>query len=652
MHQPKRRAQSRWLWDWLIPVLVFLLTLAAFLPVLENGFVFWDDDRNLLNNPNYRGLGWSQLRWMFSTYYMSLYRPMTWASFGFDYLFWGTEPLGYHLTSLLLHAANAVLVYFLALRLLALSFYGHLSSEEPIVRAGAGLAALLFALHPLRVEAVAWASARGDLLAGLFSLWAVLCYLRYATLSGTVRTWWLAGSLLIYALCLLSKASAITLPVVFLILDFYPLRRLGDGLKAWLSPGRCTVWLEKIPFLVLALAAAVIALLAKERSGVTKSFAEYGIFPRLAQSFYGLVFYLWKTILPTGLSPLYELPQHLDPWSWDFLLSGAAVAAVTIGVIVARRRWPGGLALWSCYVVILAPVLGLTQSGPQLVADRYTYLSCLGWAVLAGAALIHCRRLWVSTKIGNVTLMIVLMMAAMLPVGFGALSWTYAGVWHNSETLWTRVLTVTGHSKIAHNNLGHILARRGELEAAMSHLHEALRIDPDYGEAHTNLGFALISRGEIDGAITHFREALRINPHYSESHFNLGVALARRGKLEEAIKHYREALRIDPADVQVHNNLGNALARQGDFEAAVGHLREALRVDSSNALVHVNLGNVLARTGQLEVAAGHFREAVRIQPELAEARQNLARVLAELGKRDEAIKHYEEALRILKSRGP
>ena len=604
---------------WLLPAIIFLLVIVAFLPVLQNGFAGWDDDQILLDNPNYRGLGWTQLRWMFTTLHMGHYMPLSWVTFGLDYLLWGMDPFGYHLTSLLLHAVNAVLFYVVALRLMSLALSHSHPSGELALRVAAGFAALIFAIHPLRVESVAWATERRDVLSGLFFLGTLLCYLRALAVAegAPARRRWMAAAVIVYGLSLLSKAMGISLPIVLLVLDVYPLRRLGGGPGKWFGPAVRKVWLEKAPFLLLALAAGVIAPIAVSQIGAMQSLDRYGVAPRISQALFGLAFYLWKTVVPLGLSPLYELPSNLNLLDWPFLLSGIVVVGISVALIVARERWPAGLAIWLCYAAILAPVLGIAQNGPQITADRYTYLSCLGWAILAGAGLFCCWQAWFS----GVTSLRAFVLAAALAsvVVLGVLTWKQTQVWHDPERLWRYILSVTEESyfesSFAHNNLGVILGRRGEMEEAIEHYREALRINPVYVKAHNNLGNGLARRGEMGAAIEHYREALRIDPAYAVAHYNLANALVSRGELEEAVKHYREALRIDPAYVKAHNNLGNALARRGELETAVAH----------------------------------FQEALRFEPDFAEAHESLARALAMQGKRDEAVQHYQEALRIMRS---
>ena len=632
---------------WLIPLLVALLTVAAFLPSLQNGFVSWDDPITLVEIQNYRGLGWEQLRWMFTTFHTGHYQPLSWVTFGLDYLLWGMKPFGYHLTSLILHAVNAVLVYFLAYRLLTLAL-SVTAVEVLLLRISAGLAALIFAIHPLRVESVAWATERRDVLSSLFLLLTIHLYLWASspTQSRRPRLWWLSTSLVAYGLSLLSRAGGMTLPVVLLVLDVYPLRRLGGRGLGWFGRETRGVWLEKVPYLILASATGLTALLAQYKTGAMASIESHGVIDRMAQAVFGLVFYLWKTIVPLGLSPLYEITPQLNPWEWPFLLSGILVVGITLSLLLFRRRWPAGLAVWICYVAILAPVLGIAQSGPQLVADRYSYVSCLGWAFLVGAGSLHCWRAWLSGRMGRVIFLATAGVATAVLVILSVLTWKQVRVWHNSEGFWRHALSVTQGSPTAHYNLAKLLADRSELDEAIGHYRQALLINPTDNSAHNNLGDALSSQGQLREAMEHYRQALLINPTDYAAHNNLGNALRSQGQLEEAIEHYGQALRIDPANSLAHSNLGIALAGQGKVEAAIDHFREALRINPANSLAHNNLGTALVGQGKIDKAMDHFREALRIDPTNIKVYTNLANILSDRGDLDKAIELYRRALEI------
>src|SRR5712691_6721859 len=533
--EPVTRALTqRWVY-WLVPVLVALVTFAAFLPALHNQFVNWDDDKNFLDNPYYRGLGWSQLRWMWTTH-LGHYIPLTWMTFGLDYLLWGMNPVGYHLTSLLLHTANAVVFFFVVHRILTQALPTR-SERGHALAVAAGFAALGFAIHPLRVESVAWVTERRDVLSGLFYLSAILIYLRACEREERGRGWyWL--SVAVFGCALLSKSMVVNLPVVLVILDVYPLRRLGGAVGWWSAPAR-RVYVEKIPFVLLAAVASAIALWAQLSHDTMVSVVQLSALGRLAVSVYGVSFYLWKTVAPVSLSPLYERGV-VNPWATPFLLSYGLVVAITAIALAFRRRVPGLPAAWLAYVVILLPVLGLFQSGPQIAADRYTYLAGLGWAILAGAGLLSCWR---------IKRFLIPGCAVCVVVGLGVLTWDQVQVWHDSERLWTHVLAIDPQSSIAENNLGLVRADQKKRAEAIEHYQRALQIRPEYAQAHYTLGVALAQQGKPAEAIEHYRQALRIKPDDALAHNNWGAALAQQGKLAEAIDHYRRALQIEPGAV-------------------------------------------------------------------------------------------------------
>src|SRR5437667_3613575 len=491
---------------WLVPVLIALVTLAAFLPTLHNQFVNWDDPRNFLENPHYRGLGWTQLRWMWTTH-LGHYIPLTWMSLGLDYLLWRMNPVGYHLTSLVLHAANAVVFFFVVRRILTLALPSS-SERGHALDVSAGVAALLFAIHPLRVESVVWVTERRDVLSGLFYLLTILEYLRACEPEKRGR-WWYWLSVVTFVCALLSKSMVVNLPVVLLILDVYPLRRVGGAVGWWSEPAR-RVYVEKIPFVLLAAAASAIAVMAQSSVHAAASLAQLSLPGRLVVSAYGLGFYLWKMVVPVNLSPLYELPRTMDPVAPPFIVSYALVLAITAIVLALRRPVPGLPAAGVASVVGLLPVRGILQIGPQVAADRHTYLAGLGWASLAGAGLLSTWRRWPPFVLTG--------LAVVLLSGLGTLTWNQVEVWHDSEKLWTHALAIDPKTSMAQFGLGRVLADQGKPAEAIEHYRQALNIKPDYGAAHYNWGVVLGQQGKPAEAIEHYRLALQLNANSAEDH--------------------------------------------------------------------------------------------------------------------------------------
>jgi protein O-mannosyl-transferase len=670
-----------------VPAFIVFITFVVFSPTLQNGFVNWDDPSHLLENPHYRGLGWEQLRWMFTTCLNGSCMPLNWVTYGLDYVLWGMNPRGYHFTSLLVHAANALLFYFLSLHLLRLGLRGSdtIVPELPM-RLAAGFSALFFSLHPLQAEVVAWTIGREVAIAGFFFILTLLCYLKAAEneSAGLSRRGWMGGAWILYAMSLLSKEMALTLPFALLVLDVYPMRRLGGGHGGWFGPQARQVWLEKIPFLLLALAAGVRATLEKEQAGSIYPITEYGFLPRLAQVLYSLAFYPWKTVVPLGLSPLYPVQPFTGFWNAPTLLSGAFVFLLTGVLFLFRRRWPAGLAVWIFYGVLLLPVSGVVAFGPYAVADRFSYLPSMGWAVLAGAGFVYCWKRWIDCRVGLRMQVLTPSLAVLLLIVLAGLTWQQTQIWQNSERLWRHALSLDQKSSFAHNNLGLAVADRGAVAEAIEefrkaveidpafveahanlglflaqqgssteaivHLREALKIDPAFANAHNTLGNILINRGETDQAIEHFRKALEANPRSAMTYYNLGRVLAKQGDAAGAIENYRKALELNPHDPDVHNNLGLVFQSQGKLPEAVEQFQYALQASPGYAKAFFNLGRIFAGQGKFGAAVENFRLALQLQPGAAEIHEQLARALAQQGKKEEALEHYQEALRLVKSR--
>jgi protein O-mannosyl-transferase len=443
------------------------------------------------------------------------------------------------------------------------------------------------------------------------------------------------------ACALLSKSMAVSLPLVLLILDVYPLRRLGGSIGWWSAPAR-RVYVEKIPFVLLAGAAATIAFLALVQQANMASLARLSVLGRLAVSAYSLSFYLWKMVVPLHLSPLYELASfyplgQLNPWAVPFIVSYGVVLAITALTLGLRRRWPGLPAVWLAYVVILLPVLGIFQNGPQIAADRYTYLAGLGWAVLGGAGLLAFRQ--------PLAFLPLTLVVGVL-VGLGVLTWNQVHVWHDSQTLWTHALAIDPRSPTAHQNVGTALAQQGKPAEAIEHYRHALKIRPEHADTHNNWGLALARQGKPAEAGEHFRQALRLRPDFADAHNNSGATLAEQGKLAEAIEHYQQALRFNPDHASAHYNWGMALAAQGKLAEAIEHYQQALRLKPDYADALNNWGAALARQGKPAEAIEHYQPALRLKPDHAAAHRNWGLALAEQGRLAEAIEHYQQALRL------
>ena len=589
-----------------IPLALAGVTVLVFSPVLSNGFVNWDDHANFVHNTAYRGLSLAHLQWMFTTTHLGHYQPLSWLTLGLDYTVWGMYPGGYHLTSLLLHTANAVLFYLLTLMILQRAFSRHATPAFPVLHLSAAAAGLLFAVHPLRVESVAWVTERRDVLSGFFFLSTLMAYLRAqspGTRPGTARRTWLRISLLCFLCSLLSKAWGITLPLVLLLIDTCPLGRFG-------KEGARKILLEKIPFLLLALTAAGVAVLAQTLAAAARPLTDHALVDRVMQAAYGLCFYPMKTLLPVNLSPLYEMEIPFEPFASRNVWSLVVAVAVTGVLFLSRRRWPHPWTAWALYAVIVSPVLGFLQSGSQVVADRYTYLACLPLAVLVGGGLARwCSKTeWVRHA----------RIAATGAVGllgvFAGFTMQRAHGWRDSVVLWQGALAACPGSHIAHYNLGQALEEQGRIEAAIRHYRSALAANPRNTGINLHLGRAYFKKNRLDPAISCWRTLAQEEPENASVHFHLGLAHFRLGRLEEAVRGYRRSLSIDPAHADAWNNLGTALGAQGKLESAVHAWKRAVATAPTHIHARSNLGAGLFNMGKREEAARQFRLALALKP--------------------------------------
>jgi tetratricopeptide (TPR) repeat protein len=584
--------------DSLLGVLLILVVLVAFGPTLDNGFVNYDDDVYVVRNPHvHAGLGASSLSWALTTFELANWHPLAWLSFQVDYQLYGLSPWGFHLTNLLLHAANVLLLYVALWRMTRTAW-------------PSAFVAALFALHPLHVESMAWVAERKDVLSTLFWMLTLLAYARYAALPGIGRYFLVA---VVHALGLLAKPMLVTLPLVLLLLDYWPLGRYRPGQWAWpLKNGTgqfapAAPWqllAEKVPLLLLASASAALTLVAQYRGGAENSAAELPL--RLENAVLAYVRYLGKTLWPMDLAPFYPYPRTLYP-AWQVVGAVLILAGVTAAVFRSAPRRPYLLVGWLWFVGTLAPVIGVVQVlGGHALADRYTYVPLIGVFLMAAWALAE----WGGSRRGSAV--VAGAAGALALAGCLAISWVQEMYWVDSISLWSHTLRVTRDNHLA----------------------------------HYNLGVALENGGEPDRALEQYAEALRIIPNYAKAHINLGILLERRGRLSDAIGHYRAAVAADPSNGGAYNNLGQALAQQGDLDAAVRSCAEAVRIKPDSAPAHSNLGMALVLGGQAGRAAECFRNAVRLQPEVGKFHYDLAYALGQLGQTEESRLEYAQALRL------
>jgi len=550
-------------WSAAVALALIALTFAAFSPGLGNHFVNWDDEHNFLKNDHYRGLGWDEVTWAWTTFHMGAYQPLGWILFSTEYRAWGLDPRGYHAVSLVWHAATVVALYATTLHLLRRCEFAFPRGHG--LEFWAGLAVAWYAVHPLRVEAVTWVSCQPYLPCALFSVLAVLAYLRANGEGLAPQAGWLITSLLLYAVSLFFKAPSVTLPGVLLVLDAYPLRRLGGGPGRWFGPSVERVWREKTWFLGLGLVFSALAYLAKSSTFRGVAAARPGPVSRAAAACYAAWFYLGKTVDPRDVAAFYVTPAPVI-WSQPYFLAAlVAAAGLSVALVLMWRWWPGPLAAWTAFLVLLAPVSGFVSLSTQFVTDRYTYLAamalvppvggCLGW-------LASSRR----RPLGIVVLAVTgLGVAAVLTGQTRALCRT----WRDSETLWVHALAHgAGRSMTVYNNLAAEYYDRGQFDQAIATWRAALTVPPEPTDPSgrvlilSNLGVCLERRGRPDEAVAQFAEAARLLPQSGDAHYQWGRALAAQGRFAEAIPHFADAIALDPGHARAIESLDDSLRRQ------------------------------------------------------------------------------------------
>ena len=561
----------------LLPVvLIVAAVFLVFLPTLNNGFV-WDDNYNFVENINYRGLSPAHLKWMFTTFHDENYHPLLWLTYGFDFVLWEMNPAGYHLTNLVLHGLNAILFYIL--------IFAFLRPTDSAANAGslgvpisAAIGTFFFAIHPLRAETVSVISIRGDILCGFFYLLTIIAYIRMNDDESVVgRRKWFLLSLLFFLFSLLSKAWGITMPLVLLILDVYPLRRFDFADRSISSAKKLLI--EKIPFAMFALLAGILALLAKKPSML--KVIQHDIVDRFMQATYGLCFYIWKTVMPIRLSPLYLLDKSFNPMEMKYILCALLVIGITAGLVVMRNRWPWALVAWSCYVVIVSPLLGFVQSGPQIAADRYTYISGMPFGVLAGAGMLGFLKAWRKSKLSSTVFISGVTAMLLSLVVMSSLSFRHVRVFNNDRTFWSH----------------------------------AIRVNPAHYIAFINRGvFFKEQEKDYTRALADYNTAIELNPNNPGTYYNRGLLREELKDFAGAIEDYTSTILLDPENAKAYNNRGGLLKEQGNLGRAFADFNIAIQLNPLSPEAYANRGVIRKTLNNLERAREDFNKALEVAP--------------------------------------
>lgn len=586
--------------------------------------VNWDDPSYITENPMVLGgLNRSSAWWALTTGHSPYWHPMTWLSLLLDVTLFGADAGAYHVTNLLFHLANTLLLFEVFRRMT-----GAIGPSAFV--------AAIFAVHPLHVESVAWITERKDVLSGFFWMLTLAAYLGYVKHRGWPRY---VLVLIAFGLALMSKPMVVTLPVVLLLLDVWPLDRWSGGSR-WTA-----LVLEKVPLAVLALATSVATVIVQHRVGAMAGLQALPSTTRAANATIGYVAYLWKTIWPSHLAAFY--PQ--------FEISAARVAGallvlvvITAAALYLRKAHPYVFVGWFWYLVTIAPVIGLLQSGEQGMADRFMYIPMIGLSIIVAWS----AESWLMAR-GRSALgpRIAVAAGAAIVVACAVAARAQTAHWENSLELWSHAARVTPESYIAHENLGQALREQGRLDESRASYERALAFAPPRSPAypaviHNSIGMVLTRQGRSAEAMEEFAAAVRMNPGFAEAQSNLGNALASGGRPAEALPHYQEAVRLKPDYAEPRVGLGSALLKLGRAADAIPHYREALRLDPALAEAHNGLGGALATEGHDEQAMAEYREALRLKPGLPTAHLNIALLLIKKGDLMEARRQLEAALSI------
>lgn len=621
-------ALSRPRWSPLpIGLTIALVTFIAFLPALDNQFLMWDDDVNFVNNPHYRGFSVEHLQWMFTSFHSGHYQPIAWLTLAWDAVWgdallgidatWGSglNPRAYHLSSNLFHAVNAALVYLIALRLISWAWFGHGMQRGWMIQSCACTAALLWSVHPMRVENVAWITERRDLVSALLLLLTLLAYLRAIRFERAARWTWIAVSCGFYVLSLLAKVSGVPLVAALIVLDWYPLRRFSDQA----TRNRRPILIEKIPYFIIALLFAFIAIRGQAHNAWLYPLDTHPLHARIVQMAYGAVFYLAKTVWPVDLLPLYALRRPMDVGEARFVVSIVLALGLAIGAILAflLKRGSGAVAALAVYAAFLAPVLGLFQNGPQIVADRYSYLPAIGLMILASGAMgwwLRSRSFAAPMRLAAGTL------AGVIVLTLGALTWSQTQVWRDSQTMWGYMLEKDDACAVAHDAMGVLMGRERRYDQAIRHFRRAIELDPYFKVYREHLRRALRESNRFAELIEAWVDEAKFGEHTAEYHFAQGVAALRGDNPARAIEHLTVANALRPRHAPTLHNLGVGFERQGNGAAAVAHYRAALQVDPNFIDARYGLAAALARGGEHQEALTHVEALLKIAPDHAKGR--------------------------------
>jgi tetratricopeptide (TPR) repeat protein len=643
---------------------VALATFLVYLVTLQNDFVGWDDGPYVVENHVIRSFDPTFFRWAFFDFYVSNWHPLTWISHALDYAVWGLNPLGHHLTNILLHALNTFLVVLLIVKLLRVnvSRLSFLTDRNALI--AAGTTGVLFGLHPVHVESVAWIAERKDLLCGLFFLLSIMAYAKFARGQGagvrdqttedsgrrpegdhtdgpSRKNFFLNKhylfSLGFFILALLSKPMAVTLPVVLLILDWYPLERA----RSWKALR--TALIEKLPFAALSLISSILTILAQRGTIAPLEFVP--VSTRLLVALNSLLSYIGKMLWPANLVPFYPYPSNVSLTASEYLLPLVLVAGITAGCILLAKKQKWWLAAWGYYTATLVPVLGIVQVGTQAMADRYTYLPGIGPFLCLGLA-----AAWIADRTARVqkgrlaaqTFAVAAAVAAIM--GLSWLTVEQTGVWKNTIVLWNYVIEKEpDRVPQAYNNRGLALKNRGQMQKAIEDFNRAIALNPEYALAYNNRGVTLKKAGMLQEAIEDFDRAIALNPSYYKAYNNRGSAYGKIGRPDKAVEDFDKAISLNPSYYETYLNRGVMLGEAGMVDKAIESFNQALSGDPNYADAYYNRGFAYSLLGRDDLALADYNKAIGLNRNQAQAYLNRGKLYMKMGQKKLCIADFQRA---------
>lgn len=599
---------------------LFISILSIYWQVRTFDFISFDDYMYVRDNPHVRqGITLENIRWAFTSVYAGNWHPLTWLSHMTDVEIFGLNAGMHHLTNVIFHIVNTLMLFYCLRRMT-----GNVWNSAAV--------AMLFGLHPLHVESVAWIAERKDVLSAFFWMLTILFYTRYVEHRS-------AGRYLIIVICyifgLMTKPMLVTLPFVLLLLDIWPLKRpelitTAEHMQPheWWS-GLLALIHEKVPLFFLAGAAIIVTILAQKNVGSISNLESIPLYIRVENATISYMAYLVKMIWPIHLALFYPYPRMVN--LYKVITACVLLIGITWMVVLNISRFPFLFVGWFWYLGTLAPVIGIIQVGSQSMADRYTYVPLIGIFILI---------VWGLSKLlgqlRSARYILAGIYCAIVPVIMW-FTWLQTGYWASNISVFSHAVDVTNDNYLAHNSLGVALCEHGEFDAGIKHYMEALRVYPEHVQAHNNLGAALVEEGKYKDSIGHFRKALQIDPGFVSAHYNLGIAYYAIGKLDEAIKQYQEVLRLVPQYPEASLKMATAITKQRKINDAIARLNDALKINPQDYTILCKVAELYNDEGNTKEAINHYESALSVNPGLTRILQVLVILYAENGEYDKSL---------------